>query len=141
MATDKFITKEQLVEIIQDKGFKNEASTSEEEWGTWIDGKTIYKKAFNVTQSSYTTADGVKTFMLTSFSADKIINVEGNYTLSDGVQYFNIAPGITQDNFTLNSTCRILKTGTGQQFEIQIQTTSTSITSVTLKLNIYYTKV
>lgn len=56
MATDKFVTKENLEDVFEALGGKNfsEFSTTETRVGTWINGKPLYRKVYTGTVNTYT---------------------------------------------------------------------------------------
>lgn len=56
MATDKFVTKENLEDVFEALREKNfpEFSTTETRVGTWINGKPLYRKVYTGTVNTYT---------------------------------------------------------------------------------------
>lgn len=61
-------------------------TTIETKIGTWIDGKPIYRRVLTGTTTTYTDDATRRTFTVASSLAfiDKLVNMKGNYTLSDG---------------------------------------------------------
>lgn len=143
MATDKFITKEQLVEILKDNSLGIKPATDTEEWGTWVDGKTIYKRSLTFTLTSYQNIDNMRRFDFSSYvsglNIDKVINVEGKYRLSTGVEYHIVNTGYYPENMTANSCFSIYKHSTASSWGGRIDC-ATSITSVIININLYYTE-
>jgi hypothetical protein len=61
-------------------------TTTETKVGTWIDGKPIYRRVLTGTVTTYTDDTVRRTFAVTTSLTfiDKLIDMKGNYTLSDG---------------------------------------------------------
>lgn len=76
MATDKFVTKEQLSEILNSvNNFKNVPETVV---GKWVDGKLIYQTVIEKEISTYTDSGIRRDFNVAEiFGVDSIVSVEG----------------------------------------------------------------
>lgn len=75
MATDKFVTKENLEDTLKALGEKNfsDFSTAETRVGTWIDGKPLYRKVFTGSSSTYSESGLRRTFSISLNNTSNMI--------------------------------------------------------------------
>lgn len=86
-------------------------STDEQAIGTWIDGKTIYRKVFYVSSISFTSA----TYTLSTGinNLDSIIDLKYAMYYSSSSRWYTNWDGIDRNNWTINGTnLQIVSTGT-----------------------------
>ena len=102
----------------------NKYSTTEEVIGTWIDGKSIYRKVIKFPV--------IKHNMTVLTNVDHIINVSGYFTCTDAMQH--------QYNFPYNDNDIITWIGV-QNNIVKIYTNYTNDTLINLVLYLEYTKI